>query len=50
LLGLKKQMPGTAIQYIAVSLKRFQAGIGKMFEKVDLGKDTYVEHTCRPSR
>src|SRR6266436_4244314 len=50
LLGLKKQMPSTAIQYIAVFLKRFQAGIGQMFEKVDPRKETQIEHNCRPSR
>jgi hypothetical protein len=36
LLGLKKQVPRAAIQYIAVFLKRLEAGIGELFEKVDL--------------
>jgi hypothetical protein len=48
LLGLKKQMPSTAVQYIAVFLKRLEAGIRELFEKVDLGKETYIEHICRP--
>jgi hypothetical protein len=49
LLGLKKKMPSTAIQYVAVILKRFQAGIGETFEEVDFRKETYIEHNCRSS-
>ena len=45
LLGLKKQMPSTAIQYIAVSRKRLE--VGELFEKVDLRKEIHLEHSCR---
>jgi hypothetical protein len=44
-LGLKKQMPSTTIQYVAVFLKRFQAGIGQMFEKFDSGEGIAFERT-----
>jgi len=33
----------------SVFLKRFQAGIGEMFEKVGARRETYVAHTCRSS-
>jgi hypothetical protein len=32
-LGLKKQMPSTAIQYIPASLKRLEPGIRELFER-----------------
>jgi hypothetical protein len=39
-------MPSSTIQHIAVSLKRIKAGIRDLFEKVDLRKETYVEHNA----
>jgi hypothetical protein len=49
LLGPKKQVPCAAIQYVAVFLKRLQAGVGQMSEEVDLRKETYIKHSDRPS-
>jgi hypothetical protein len=42
LLGLKKQMPSTAIQYIADSRKRLEAGIGELFEKVEISEKKFT--------
>jgi hypothetical protein len=48
LLGLKKQMPSSTIQYVAVLLEGLQAGIWQMFEEIDFRKATYIEHPYRP--